>query len=150
MGPIVKMAPTYICLSFVILALCIQGSIAAPQNGINTESRIARQASREALVVEDPKEAGVVNYINVAPNNGLGNSLIKGEDFEGSGESVYQPFVSSNNILRASTTTTTTTPRTTRRTTIAPRPQTPDPNVQIYARGTIVRNNFGTHIVLGK
>ena len=62
---------------------------------------IYRQASREALVVEDPERAGVVNYINVAPNNGLGNTLIKGEDFEGSGESVYQPFVSSNNILRA-------------------------------------------------
>merc|ERR1712110_1065045 len=88
-----KMAPTYICLSFVILALCIQGSIAAPQNGINTESRIARQASREALVVEDPKQAGVVNYINVAPNNGLGNSLIKGEDFEGSGKQLQAASV---------------------------------------------------------
>ena len=80
---------------------------------------------------------------------------------EGSGETMYQPFDGSQNFLRASTTTTTTTATTTttttttttRRTTQStnpPQPVTQDPNIQVYARGTIVRNDFGTHIVLGK
>merc|ERR1711879_1104666 len=116
----------------------------------------------------------VVNYINVAPNNGLGGGFKKNTNMnnemmenmnkdmmEGSGGSIYQPFETSNNILRISTTasttttttTTTTTARTTPRTTRStnrPQPVTQNPNIQVYAGGSVVRNDFGTHIVLGK
>lgn len=154
--------------------LCVHGSFAAPQNlanGINTEPRIARPAA--SLPADPGNKKAAVNFINVSPNNGLSTSLKNKNndqelDFDGSGdsvESVYQPFngnVNSQNILRISsttTTTTTTTPAptttrapTTRRTTRrAPQTaRTTDPTVQVYGNGALVRNDFGTHFVLGK
>merc|ERR1712203_1308030 len=138
---------------------------AAPQNrldGGNTESRIVSPLT----VIEDSMETkktsgGVVNYINVAPNNGLSGgfkiktSMNNDDMMEGSGNeeisgSMYQPFETSNNILRRTTTTTVrTTPRTTTSTN-RPQPVTQNPNIQVFARGSVVRNDFGTHIVLGK
>ena len=113
------------------------------------------------------KTSGLMNYINVSPNNGLGNSVKNknsNDMMEGSGDMVYQPFNGSQNILRISTTTTTTTtstttttttttPRTTPRTTERtnpPEPVTPDPSVRVYGGGAIVRNNWGSHLVIGK
>jgi len=57
------MTSRYVCLSLVLLALCLHGSFAAPQNrmdGENTKSRIARQVT-SSLTAEDEKTEQMKN-----------------------------------------------------------------------------------------